>query len=250
MKIFVVESGSRGNCALLEDAGHLYLIDMGIPLFVLENALDAIGHKLIDIEAMLLTHEHGDHTRGIKFLPPLPIYTTKGTWNEPNSVDVVPYESFKLNNLTITPVSVSHDVIDPVGFIITNEEEKLVYVTDSGFLPTRTLEYMKNANYYVIESNYDYKLLEATDRPRSLVRRISSDQGHLSNKDSARYMAKLVGPKTKDIVLAHISLESNTHEVALETYRKTFAKAHLNLDDFNVQCAGQYEMTFAGKKEN
>lgn len=247
MKIYILESGSRGNSALLEDSGHLYLIDMGVPLFVLENALNALGHKLIDIEAMLLTHEHGDHTRGIQYLPPLPIYTTKGTWEGNNVIDITPYKEFKLNNLTILPVSISHDVNDPVAFVISNGTEKLVYLTDSGYIPSKTLEYLKDADYYVIESNYDYKLLVATGRPRSLITRISSEHGHLSNKDSARYMVGLVGPHTKAIALAHISLESNTHEVAIETYRKIFKKAHLDLDDYNVQCASQYEMTFLGK---
>lgn len=247
MKIYVIESGSRGNSTLLEDSGHLYLIDMGVPLFVLENALAAIGYKLIDIEAMLLTHEHGDHTRGIPFLPPLPIYSTKGTWDSLNIVEIKPYVEFKLNNLTITPVSTSHDVVNPVGFVIANETEKLVYLTDSGYIPTRSLNYLNNADYYVIESNYDYKLLSQTNRPYSLIRRISSECGHLSNKESAKYMAKLVGPLTKGIILAHISLESNTHEVAVETYRGIFKKAHLNIDDYNLQCASQYEMTYMGK---
>ncbi len=247
MKIYVIESGSRGNSTLLLDNGHLYLIDMGVPLFVLERALASIGHKLIDIEAMLLTHEHGDHTRGISYLPPLPIYTTKGTWDSPNSVDITPYKDFKINNLIITPFSTSHDVNDPVGFVINNGSERLVYLTDSGYIPSKSLSLLKNADYYVIESNYDYRLLIATHRPPSLIRRISSDYGHLSNKDSAKYMAKLVGPLTKGVVLAHISLESNTHEVAIETYRGIFQKAHLDIDDYNIVCASQYEMTYMGK---
>ena len=156
-------------------------------------------------------------------------------------------KEFKINNLTILPIEASHDVNDPVGFVINNGEKKLVYLTDSGYIPLRSLKYMKNADYYVIESNYDYKLLVATGRPWSLIRRISSEEGHLSNKDSARYMAKLVGDKTKGIILAHISLESNTHDVALSAYRSTFKKASLNFDKYNIQCASQYEITFMGE---
>ncbi len=247
MKIYVLNSGSRGNATLLEDEGHLYLIDMGVPLFVLENALEKIGRKMIDVEAMFLTHEHYDHTKGIKYLNPLPIYTTPGTWDAPNVVDILPYQQFKVNNLVITPVSISHDVNNPVGFVFENGEEKFVYLTDSGFIPTKSLEYLHNADYYVMESNYDYKMLLNCDRPASLIRRISSNTGHLSNKDSARYMIGLLGDKTKQIILAHISLESNSHEVALATYEKIFKKAHINMEKLSIICADQFEMTCGGK---
>ena len=247
MKIYILESGSRGNCSLLEDDGHLYLIDMGVPLFVLEEGLAKINHKMIDIEAMFLTHEHYDHTKGIKYLNPLPIYCTAGTWDATNTVDITPYEPFKINNLTVTPLSISHDVNNPVGFLFENGKEKFVYITDTGFIPQKTLEYLSNADYYVMESNYDFKMLCNCDRPASLIRRISSDTGHLSNKDSARYMTRLIGEKTKQIVLAHISMESNSHEVALETYYKIFKKAHIDLEKVSIICADQFEMTCAGK---
>lgn len=247
MRIYVLNSGSRGNSTLFEDAGHLYLIDMGTPLFVLEEGLKKIGRTMMDIEAMFLTHEHYDHTKGIKYLNPLPIYTTKGTWDAPNVVDIEPYKSFKINNLKVTPVGISHDVNNPVGFIFENAEEKMVYVTDTGYIPSKTLEYMENADYYVIESNYDYKMLCNCGRPYSLIKRISSDTGHLSNKDSARYMVHLLGDKTKEIILAHISLESNTHEMALETYNKILKKAHIDTSNIRIVCADQFEMTIGGK---
>ncbi len=243
----MLNSGSRGNSALFEDDGHLYLIDMGTPLFVLEEGLNKINKTMMDIEFMFLTHEHYDHTKGIKYLNPLPIYCTKGTWEAKNTVDITPYKSFKINNLKVTPISVSHDVTNPVGFVFENGAEKFVYVTDSGYIPSKSLEYMENATYYVIESNYDYQLLTHCGRPQSLIKRIASKTGHLSNKDSARYMVNLIGENTKEIVLAHISMESNTHEVALDTYNKIFKKAHINTDKIRIVCADQFEMICAGK---
>ena len=222
---------------------------MGVPLFVLEEGLAKVGHKMIDIEAMFLTHEHYDHTKGIKYLNPLPIYTTKGTWDASNCVDIEPYVPFKVNNLVITPLSISHDVNDPVSFIFNNGSETFVYITDTGYIPARTLEYLYDADYYVMESNYDYKMLLNCDRPASLIRRISSDTGHLSNKDSARYMVKLIGEHTKEIILAHISMESNSHEVALATYEKILKKAHINLDKIRIVCASQSEMVIGGKRD-
>ena len=202
----------------------------------------------MDIELMFLTHEHGDHTRGIQYLNPLPIYTTPGTWESNNVVDITPYETFKVNNLKVTPVSLSHDVNNPVGFIFDNGKEKMVYVTDTGFLTEKTLSYLGNADYYVFESNYDFKMLINCGRPASLVNRISSETGHLSNSDSARYMTKLIGDKTKQIILAHISMESNDHETALKTYKKIFKKAHISLDNIELKCADQFEIVIGGSK--
>ena len=221
---------------------------MGVPLKVLTSGLEAINKTLMDIEAMFLTHEHGDHTRGIQYLNPLPIYCTSGTWEANNTVDIAPYEPFKINNLIVTPVSLSHDVNDPVGFIFENDKEKMVYITDTGFLSEKTLSYLYNADYYVFESNYDFKMLINCGRPASLVARISSETGHLSNSDSARYMTKLIGDKTKEIILAHISMESNTHEMALKTYNKIFKKAHISLDRIDLKCADQFEMVIGGGK--
>lgn len=249
MKIYVINSGSRGNCSLLEEDGHLYLIDMGVSLITLTNALEKIGRKLIDIEALFLTHEHYDHTKGIQYLNPLPIYTTPGTWASDNLEDIFPYQEFSINGLKVLPVSISHDVNNPVGFIFDNGKERLVYITDTGYIPSKTLEYLKNADYYVIESNYDYKMLINCGRPWSLINRIASDTGHLSNKDSARYMIKLLGENTKEIILAHISMESNNHETALATYEKTFKKAHIDTSKIRIVCADQFEMVCGGKIE-
>ena len=81
MVIRVIESGSKGNATLIENNGHLYLIDMGITLTSLNNALNSINRNIYDIDALLLTHSHSDHTKGIKYLPPLPIYCTKDTYD-------------------------------------------------------------------------------------------------------------------------------------------------------------------------
>lgn len=247
MKIHVIESGSRGNATLIEHNKHLFMIDNGVPLFVLENALKELGYNMFDIDALFVTHLHSDHTKGIKYMPPLPIYCTKGTYEGNNVIYINQYEPFKFQEYIITPVSISHDVPNPVGFIIENENEKLVYLTDTGYIPEKTLSYMYNATYYVIESNHNRKMLYACDRPLSLKERISSDTGHLSNEDAARYMVDLVGEKTKAIVLAHISLESNTYELAKDVFIKKFKKHHIPLDDLEIVSARQDKMVSVGK---
>ena len=248
MKIIVVQSGSKGNATLIIDQGRVLLIDMGATLKVVKEALAAENMNLMNINAMLLTHEHTDHTAGIRYLPPMPIYCTKETLALPNVVEITPYKKFKIEHFEITPVSTSHDVKNPVGFIIQNESEKLVYLTDSGKISIKTLNRLKNADYYVIESNHDVEMLINSNRPWFLKKRILSDRGHLSNEQSALYMSKCVGEETKQIILAHLSEECNRPEIALKTYKKVFKDAKINTRKIVFIIANQYYSVKGGSK--
>jgi len=248
MKIIVVQSGSKGNATLVIDKGRVLLIDMGTTLKVIKEALANENMNLMNINAMLLTHEHTDHTAGIRYLPPMPIYCTKETMTSPNVVEITPYKKFKIEHFEITPVSTSHDVKNPVGFIIKNAEEKLVYLTDSGKIPGKSLQKMKNADFYVIESNHDVDMLINSSRPWYLKKRILSDKGHLSNEQSALYMVKCVGENTKQIILAHLSEECNTPEVALKTYKKIFKDAKINTRKIEFIIANQHYSVEGGSK--
>ena len=248
MKIYVIESGSRGNATIIENEGRFLLLDMGVSWTSLKNALDEIGINIYNIEALLLTHCHSDHTKGIQYLPPLPIFCTKDTYDSSSVTIIRPYEPFELLGMKITPLIASHDAPNTVGYVFENGEEKLAYLTDTGYIPDKTLSYMVNADYYVIESNHNLKMLYKCNRPASLKERIASDLGHLSNEDAACYMIDLVGDKTKDIILAHISEESNTYDLAVETMVKKFKKAHINMANMEIKAARQKQMVIGGKK--
>ena len=248
MRFVVIESGSKGNATLVIDQGRVLLIDMGIGLRVLKSALVEENLNIYNINALLLTHEHWDHVAGIKYLPPLPIYCTKETYNCENIVEVEPYQSFNIEHFNITPISTSHDVKNPIGFVIKSSEETLVYLTDSGKITVKTLQKIKNADYYIIESNHDPEMLMATKRPMMLKRRILSTKGHLSNEQSATYISKVIGDRTKEIVLAHLSEEANTPEVALNTYKKIFDDAKISLENIKIYCANQHYSVKGGSK--
>ena len=247
MRFIVIQSGSKGNATLIIDQGRVLLIDMGVTLKVLKEALEKEGLNLYNVSAMLLTHEHTDHTKGIEYLPPLPIYCTKETYKRENVVELEPYQKFNIDHFSITPVSTSHDVNNPLGFVIENKEEKLVYLTDSGKITVKTLQKLKNADYYIIESNHDPNMLMATNRPIFLKKRILSNKGHLSNEQSATYMCKCIGEKTKEIVLAHLSEEANDPCLALETYKRVFKDANISLDNIDLYCANQHYSVKGGK---
>ena len=248
MKFYILGSGSGGNCTIFEDDGVLLLIDMGLSFKRLKEGLKLINKNVIDLDCVLLTHEHSDHTLGLKYVYPLPIYCTKGTYDNDSVENIVPYQEFKIKDLRVIPVSTSHDVIDPVGFVLINKKnEKLVYLTDSGYIPDETIPYLIGADYYIFESNHDIEMELNAKRSMRTKKRIMSDFGHLSNEDSANYLADLIRENTKEIVLAHISREANTHELALETHLRIYKERNIDISNIKIHCADQFEIVSGGK---
>jgi len=248
MKFYIIQSGSKGNATVLENNGRYLLIDDGLSLKCIKDTMLGLNKNVMNLEALLITHEHSDHTKGIQYLPPLPIYCREGTYSGDNVNNIYCFEPFELIDLKITPLLTSHDAKSPCGYMFEDGEERLVYMTDTGFIPEMSLDIMGNADYYIIESNHDVKMQLASGRPAYLINRIISDEGHLSNIDSASYMASLVGKNTKQIILAHISQDANTPECALETYRTVFKKKHVSLDNIDLRCASQATMVIGGKQ--
>ena len=241
----VVGSGSKGNATLLFDEETLIQIDMGLPMKRVSAALASINKNKTDLQGILVTHEHTDHVKNLPmYKGKVPIYASKGTIDYLDH-EVAPFDSFEIGSLTIIPFMTSHDASNPVGYVVISGESKLVYLTDSGYIPEESLSYLKDADYYIMESNHDLKMLLKSNRPAVLKRRIKGDEGHLSNVDTALYLSELVGTKTKGIYLAHLSEECNLPELALEAYQKTFRKKEVpyNID---IVCLKQQESTRGG----
>jgi phosphoribosyl 1,2-cyclic phosphodiesterase len=241
----VVGSGSKGNATLLFDEETLIQIDMGLPMRRITAALESINKNKSDLQGILITHEHTDHIKNLSmYKGKVPIYASKGTIDYFDH-EVVPFDSFEIGTLSVIPFMTSHDAANPVGYVVISGKTKLVYLTDSGYVPEESLDYLKDADYYIMESNHDLKMLMKSNRPAVLKRRIKGDEGHLSNVDSAIYLSELVGPKTKEIYLAHLSEECNLPELALEAYRKTFKKKEVPYD-IDIICLKQNEAVRGG----
>ena len=241
----VVGSGSKGNATLLFNEETLIQIDMGLPMRRITAALESIKKNKSDLQGILITHEHTDHIKNLSmYKGKVPIYASKGTIDYFDH-EVVPFDSFEIGTLSVIPFMTSHDAANPVGYVIISGKTKLVYLTDSGYVPEESLDYLKDADYYIMESNHDLRMLMKSNRPAVLKRRIKGDEGHLSNVDSAIYLSELVGPKTKEIYLAHLSEECNLPELALEAYRKTFKKKEVPYD-INIICLKQNEAVRGG----
>lgn len=253
MKITILASGSGGNAAYLEVNNTKILLDCGISYRQINTRLKQKDITLESLDGILITHEHTDHIKGLDVtLRKLDTmcYLTEETfegmyWKASQNIHpskltyITPYDSFMINEIEILPISISHDASDAVGYIITYDEKKLVYITDIGYLPNRDHDLLRNADMYLFESNYDITLLFTSNRPFYLKQRIDSVKGHMSNNDSAYNLAQLVGDKTKQIVLAHRSKECNTNEQALATYNEVFTEYGLKIEDYNIKVAHQ-----------
>ena len=241
MKITVLSSGSKGNATLIETKTKNILIDAGITLKDLESRIDKDN---INIDIIFITHSHGDHTKGLK-----QIYNKYKSVVYTRNEDVIAKgfcptsyleEILTIDSLEINSFNLSHDSAC-VGFKIKDKDTKkeLIYITDTGYINKKILDQIENKDVYIIESNHDVELLRNGKYPFILQQRILSDKGHLSNKDCCKYLSKLIGNKTSYIILAHLSEENNTEEIAIAELQKMLIKKNFNVK--SIQTAKQKE---------
>lgn len=248
MKVSVLSSGSKGNCTYVETNNHKILIDIGTSCLYAEKALKEIGVEPGSIDIVLITHAHIDHVGGLKVFckkyNPL-VYISDEIQKEANLniVNVDNAKTIDVNyDIRIKSIGLSHDVSDIKGYVIEENDSSMVYITDTGYISERNFKDIMNKNLYVFESNHDIEMLMNNPKyPHHTKIRILSDKGHLSNKDSAYYLSKLIGNNTKQVILAHLSEQNNTEQLALATLNETLARKNINFS--NIIIARQNEMT-------
>lgn len=249
MEFHILASGSKGNSTFIYDDGIGILIDCGITRKQLLFKLSKLGFQEENINYVLLTHDHYDHNKNISIFDQSICFCGKGCIKGiDKSHEINPYKVFKLAHYEIMPLSISHDATSPLAFVIKGKTESILYMTDTGYVSQKNRQYLKNLNYYIIESNHDVEMLMATNRPYFLKRRIQGDTGHLDNIYSARLMAEIIDDKTKEIVLAHLSEEANSEEKALETYKNIFDENNIKFD--NIKVASQVNVVSGGNYED
>ena len=222
MKIKVLASGSKGNCSYIETASARFLIDIGITYQKLKQELEKMNLEINDIDFLFLTHAHNDHTSGLKVLlkhSDLKVFANKLIIKEltteiPKDRLLLYENNFKIFSTNITIFNTSHDAKGSVGFLITDSNISLVYITDTGYLNRKYFSILKNKDIYYMESNHYEKMLMEGPYPYYLKQRIISDEGHLSNKTAASYLKRLIGSTTKYIILAHLSGHNNKEDLA------------------------------------
>lgn len=237
----IIASGSKGNATLIYNEDTYLLIDFGISEKYLKEKLIEFEKNPAKLSYFLFTHAHIDHIKSCESVEIDKRYSLKNVVLLKDENVLECFKEYKFGSFLVTPIRASHDSDPTCGYLIKDGEEDLIYLTDTGKIDKRTLTLMENRTYYIIESNHDVNMLLNSERPDLLKKRILSYKGHLSNEDSAFYISSCVGDKTKKIVLAHLSEECNTPELALKTYHNVFALKGINIDKIEIKCAKQYE---------
>lgn len=250
MKIINVGSGSAGNSTFVYDGRTLIQIDSGLSKTRLVKALKEIDKTLADVQGVFFTHGHGDHIGQYEIFPIEKRFAGDDCLPQSMLLDnniIYPYRNYDLDSLRITPLLLSHDRTC-YGYIIhsTLDNETLVYITDSGYISEKNLTYIANADYYLFESNHDVPLLMTSDRSIYLIKRILSAKGHMNNTDAAYYLSLVIGPKTKTVMLAHLSRECNTSDLALVAFNDVYLAQKGTTPPFEVICLRQDSPTSIG----
>ena len=235
MKVCVLSSGSKGNTTYIESDNAKILIDVGNSAKYVKEKLEDMGANPSDINAILITHTHVDHIKGLRVFAKkynIPVYITDIMLKSLDFLDnyVILSDEFDINDIHITAIKTSHDAPDSRGYIVTSDEKSIVYITDTGYINRKYFDVLKNRNIYIMESNHDIEMLNNGSYPFNLRQRILSDKGHLSNYDSAKYLSSFIGDNTKCIMLAHLSEDNNTEELAYETLDNRLKKENIHID--------------------
>ena len=247
MLVNVFASGSKGNITLIRINDKNILIDIGVTYKYLCESLSYYDLKPSDITHVLITHGHKDHTSAldtfIKYNNPI-IYVSKEAYKEIEflkNYDNISYEDKEFmidDNISVKTINTSHDAKGSRGYIISDGKNELVYITDTGYINQKNLSLIENKDIYIFESNHNVEMLMHGKYPSWLKQRVISDEGHLSNEQAAYYLSKSIGKKTRKVILAHLSQENNTPEIALDTVLTTLKDNNIKFND--IICADQF----------
>jgi phosphoribosyl 1,2-cyclic phosphodiesterase len=256
MKISVLASGSKGNCVYIEGSSGAVIIDAGrsareiLGTKVRRGRLQEAGGKRELIQGILITHEHGDHVKGLGPLGnalKVPAYGTSGTLDATNRMiqskknfpfqSIHPGDPVSIGDFLVTSFSVSHDATDPVGYLIEEDGVRLCYCTDTGMVTSGMLEMLKKSDGVILESNHCPQMLKDGPYPAFLKRRIASSRGHLSNEDAGTVLAE-ISRSIHCAILAHLSEENNEPGLAI---RKAHEALGLAADDVDLFAASSID---------
>ncbi len=251
LKFYTLFSGSSGNSAFVRFNDTRVLIDCGVSSKRITEALASIGESQVD--AILITHEHSDHTSGLRVFSrkiSVPVYATAPTWESPgmfslemplfNKQIAVPGVSFSVQDIDVTPFSTSHDCAHSVGYTLNCGGVRFAIATDNGKITCDFAENLRGCDTALIEANYDTEMLQKGPYPYHLKQRIASEVGHMSNDQAAKLACALARSGTKRIILGHLSKENNTPETAYETVHSKLCEEGLSP---SLKVAARYEVT-------
>lgn len=235
MRACLLASGSKGNAVFIETGDTRILVDAGLSATELLKRMASIGIAASGLNAILITHEHTDHIRGAGVLArklKIPVLISYPTHKEAaghfRKTIVTEFESgypFGFRDILIDPFPITHDAVDPVGFVLESEEGRVGFATDLGIATRLVSQKLQKSRLLVLESNHDEEMLQNGPYPWHLKQRIRSRHGHLSNSESARLMDELLHPGLEGLFLAHLSEVNNDPALAVDMAKQAVARS-------------------------
>ncbi len=249
IKICSLGSGSRGNSIFIGNDKTKILIDAGFSALKIKNSLEKLGEDISEINAVIITHEHADHIKGIKTLSnsyKIPIFVSSDfpeifIEKVKNKDFFYSGEDFLIENIEISSFNIPHDAVDPVGFLVKMNDLCIGIATDIGKITNLIVNKLEKCNIIFLEFNHDEKMLLYGPYSWELKQRIRSSYGHLSNSDAIELIKKISNTHLTDIFVSHISQNNNSYEIIKREILKNF-------DNFNENL--KFHFTYQDKPSN
>jgi len=245
-------SGSNGNCYYVGNEEEAVLIDAGISRKQVLKRMKEVGLKIEKVKAVLISHEHSDHIRGLRVLADLhqiDAYLTKTTQSktrvhhQPSKVRVFePGDTIEVGSIKVHSFAKKHDAVDPCSFRVQLNGRSIGVMTDIGTACSNVKEHLQQCHAVFLESNYDEQMLLEGPYPAHLKSRVKSDHGHLSNDQAVKAVDKLKDSPLQTILLSHISADNNRPEIALKSFQTVS-------DRYQIFTTSRYEPTEVFKLE-
>ena len=246
-------SGSSGNCLLIQTSDTKILIDAGESAKKISTALSSMDIDPTQIDAILVTHEHSDHVRGLGTFSKkydIPVFANSKTWDampgqsskisENNMKKFTIEENFEIGDLKIHPFKIPHDAANPCGFNIFYNDTKISIATDLGHITSNIAHKLEDSKFILLESNYDPEILKCSAYPYLLKRRIAGPNGHLPNSDAGKIVSFLMNSGLKSVMLGHLSRENNFPELAYKTVVDTLIDDKLDCSKIKIDVASRF----------
>ncbi len=223
MRFASLGSGSKGNATLVRAGDTLVMVDCGFSLRETTRRLQRLGVEPQQLDAILVTHEHSDHSSGVAALSRkyrIPVYLTHGTAGTGRCDDSFELRRFNcedeisIGELSVKPVTVPHDAVEPCQYRFTWRGRSLGVLTDLGSITPHVVDNYRDCHGLLLEFNHDLPMLLAGPYPPQLKRRVGGDWGHLNNEQAADLLRQVAGATLKYLVVAHISEKNNSRSRA------------------------------------
>lgn len=256
MKVVNFASGSKGNCSYVFSRDTHILIDVGVSFDEICTKMQEIGEDIQNVDAIVISHEHSDHIKGLasflRKVKNVKIYAHPNTMRSLLEKITIPVanqsfitsENFFVGDFLVSAFSLPHDASHCLGFSFYENGKKFSIATDVGHVFDDLIRNLEGSDLVFLEANYDPDLLYYCDKyPIRIRERIMSSMGHLSNMDSAEVIAKLTESGTTKFALAHLSENTNSNEIAMQTVKSRLTFLGINVDNIDISVLNQYKIS-------